>query len=174
MDKKLTTAIEGLFLAVLGILVIVCGVGQTVDIYFGVVAIVAGLLLLVFAGLAISKKMPLPVGFVIMGSVLITVAIALFAQKLSFAMLVDLMIFLLMGLGFGLAALGVFAICKKAPVYGVGLLVIGALLVTFTALYLGINDFRQVFWYIVGGLMIAFGVVIVVLAFVDPKKLKKR
>lgn len=173
-NKKLTTVIEGIFLAVLGILVIVCGIGTTVDIYFGVVSLVAGLLLLCFAGYAISKKMPLPVGFVIMASILITVAVALFAQKLSFAMLIGLMIFIIMGLGFGLAALGIYAIVKKAPVYGIGLLVIGALLVLFTALYLGIPDFQKVFWYIVGGVMIALGVVVVVLAFVDPKKLQKK
>lgn len=174
MNNKVANVIRGAFIIVLGVLVAVCGVGTAVDTYFGVVAIVAGVLLLGLALYTAVKKMPVAIAAALLGAILVTVAVALFANKLTFAVLVDLLIFVIMGLGFGLALLGIIDIAKKNLFYGVGEIVVGGLLVLFTALYLGIADFRTAFWIIVGVIMIVFGVGIIIFSLVDKKAAKRK
>ena len=41
-NEKLTAVLEGILVIVLGILIAVVGIGETVDIYFGVLALVLG------------------------------------------------------------------------------------------------------------------------------------
>ena len=171
MNNKLASVLRGVLVVVLGILIAVCGIGTTINLYFGVVSIIAGVLLLLLAFYCTAKRLPLALEGFLLGPILITVAIAIFMEKLSFGVLVGLLIFVLMGLGFGLILLGVVSLVRKSLFYGVGEIVIGALLVLFTALYLGIPDFATAFWIIVGILIALLGVAIIVFAFIDkPKK----
>ena len=174
MDSKLTNIIRGVVLVVLGVLVAVCGVGAAVNTYIGVVAIVAGVLLLAFTAYSVAKRLPLPAASLVTGAILITIAVALFMGKLSFEVFVGLLIFGLMGLGFGLVALGIFEIARRFVVLGISELFVGGLLILFTALYLGIPEFQTAFWIIVGILMIVFGVFVIVFAFVSFKTAKKK
>ena len=174
MDNKIANVLRGAFIVVLGILVAVCGVGTALDVYIGVVAIVAGVLLLAIGIFSAVKKMPLAVGCILLGAVLSTVAVAVFMKELSFAVLVGLMIYVLMGVGFGLVLLGILTIIRHGLLPGIVEIVVGALLVTFTAIYLGFPDFQKAFWIIVGILMAAFGVAVIVFALIDKKTGKKK
>jgi len=174
MDSKISAVIRGVFIIVLGVLVAVCGVGTAVNTYFGVVCIVAGVLLIAFSALAISKKLPTPVGYLVLSGILITIAVALFMSRLSLEVIVGLLIYGIMGAGFGLIAAGIFEIVKRQMVFAIVEMGLGGLLVLFTALYLGIPEFQQAFWIIVGILMIVFGVFIVVAALVDKKIYAKK
>ena len=174
MDVKLTNVIRGAFIIVLGVLIAVCGIGTAVNTYFGVVSIVAGVLMLCFAGFAMYKKLPVPVGYFILSGVFITVAVALFMGKLSFAELVNLLIFVIMGLGFAFAVLGIIYITKRWVVQGLVSIIAGALLILFTALYLGIPEFQTAFWIICGILMIIFGVFVIVATLMGDRKYIKR
>lgn len=172
MNDKIANILRGAFIIVMGVLIAVCGIGTALDTYFGIVFIVAGVLL---AGLGLYgaiKKLPVMTMGFLLGGVLITLAIALFMQKLTFAALIGIAIFALMGFGFGLVALGIAVIAHRNLIYGLGEAVLGGLFILFTALYLGIPDFQQAFWIIVGILMIVFGVAVIFLAIFD-KKLKK-
>ena len=135
----------------------------------------AGVLLLCLGIYTAAKKLPLAVGSIILGAVLTTIAVALFMQKISFGVLVGLFIYVIMGLGFGLIAVGIFTLARRGGlVPGIVEIVVGGLLVLFTALYLGIPDFQKAFWIIVGILMIAFGVAVIVFTLVDKKTGKKK
>ena len=174
MDNKIANVFRGAFIIVLGVLMAVCGVGTAVDTYFGVVAIVAGVLLLGLGVYTAAKKQPLAIGAILLGAILTTIAVAVFMSKLSFAVLVTLFIYVIMGLGFGLALLGIFSLARRQVLAGVVEIVVGGLLVLFTALYLGIPDFQKAFWIIVGIIMIVFGVAIIVFTLVDKKSGKRK
>ena len=172
MNDKIANILRGAFIIVMGVLVAVCGIGTALDTYFGVVFIVAGVLLAGIGLYGAIKKLPVMTTGFLLGGVLITLAIALFMQKLTFAVLIGIAIFALMGFGFGLVALGIATIAHRNLIYGLGEAVLGGLFILFTALYLGIPDFQQAFWIIVGILMIVFGIAVIFLAIFD-KKLKK-
>ena len=174
MDNKIANVFRGAFIIVLGVLMAVCGVGTAVDTYFGVVAIVAGVLLLGLGVYTAVKKQPLAIGAILLGAILTTIAVAVFIDKLSFAVLVTLFIYVIMGLGFGLALLGIFSLARRETIAGIVEIVVGGLLVLFTALYLGIPDFQKAFWIIVGVIMIIFGVAIIVFTLVDKKSGKRK
>ncbi len=174
MNNKLADILRGVFIIVLGVLVIVCGAGTAVDTYFGVVSIIAGVILLAAALYGTVKRVPVAVSGYILGPVLITIAIALFIGKLSFAVLINLFVYVIMGLGFGIALLGIVTLIRRQVILGLGEIVLGALLVLFTALYFGVPEFQTAFWWIVGTLMIVFGIAVIVLAIVDKKSGKRK
>ena len=171
MDNKIANVFRGAFIIVLGVLMAVCGVGTAVDTYFGVVAIVAGVLLLGLGVYTAAKKQPLAIGAILLGAILTTIAVAVFMSKLSFAVLVTLFIYVIMGLGFGLALLGIFSLARRDTVAGIVEIVVGGLLVLFTALYLGIPDFQKAFWIVTGIAIAAYGV-LELIAVLANKKLK--
>ena len=173
MSNKLSTILAGVLFIALGVIIAVSGGGTALNVYIGIVSIVAGVALLVFACIAVAKKLPLPIGGVLLAGILITIAIAIFMEKLSFAALIGVLIFALMGLGFGLVVVGLYTIVRHSLIYGLGQIVLGALFVLFTALFLGIPDFAKAFWIIIGIMVIVYGVLVLVSAFVGPKKLKK-
>ena len=173
MDRKITNVLRGAFIVVLGVLVAVCGAGTAMNTYFGVVAVIAGALMLLASVIAIAKRLPMPVGFLIGGSVLVTIAIALFAGALDLGVLIQAMVFVLLGAGVGFVLLGIYTIIKSSMIYGLGEIVLGGLMILFTALYLGIPEFRNAFWIVVGIVMIIFGVLAIIAALMDKKRSKK-
>ena len=171
--EKLRDIAYGAFVIVLGILVLVCGAGTAVNTYIGVVSIIAGLLLLGFGIYSVAKNNIIPATFVIMGSVLIVTAIALFAEKLSFAVLIDLFVFIIMGIGVGFVVVGIFTLAKVNKLLGIIQICVGAFCILLTALYLGVNDFRTAFWYVAGALIIVYGVFVIIATLVNKKPVRK-
>ena len=173
MSQKVTNIVTGALAIALGIIVAIAGGGTALTIYFGIVTLVGGIVLLGLAVYALTKKLPLPANFVVGAGVLLTLAIALFTNNLTAGIFITIMIFVLMGAGFGLAVVGIYSLVKGAVIFGLGQIVLGALAVLFTALYLGIPDFQTAFWIIMGILIIVYGILLIVFAFVAPKSLKK-
>lgn len=172
MSNKLATILTGVLCIALGIIIAVSGGGTALNVYIAIVCLVGGIGLLAFSCYALAKKLPVPVGSLLLAGILITIAIAIFIEKISFAALIGILIYALMGLGFGLIVVGLFTIVRHSLVYGIGQMVIGGLFVLFTALFLGIPEFAQAFWIIVGIIVIVYGVLVLITAFIKPKKLK--
>lgn len=170
MNSKVMRILEGAILVALGIIIAICGVGEAIDIYFGIILTVAGLALLVLAFLGLSKKDPTSLVDVILGSILLTIGICLFTPWLSFGGLVDILVIALMGLGVGLIITGAICVSKKLLFNGIGQIVVGVLMVTFVIIYKVNPDFAKAFWIIIGILVAIYGAFVIATAFISQKK----
>ena len=170
MNNKVARVLEGAILVALGIIIAICGIGEAINIYFGIVFSIAGACLIVLGFMGLNKKDTSGLSDLILGSVLLTIGICLFTPWLSFAALVDILVIALMGLGIGLIIAGIYFITKKALFTGVGQLVVGALMVTFVILYKTVPDFAHAFWIIIGILVAVYGALVIVTALIEKKK----
>lgn len=174
-SNKFVNIIEGAVLVVLGILVAING-WAALDTYFGIVGIVAGAVLVILAfALAFNTKL-LPFGFLAAGAVLLTIGIALVANKLTLAVVIDLTIYALIGLGAAIAIYGLFVLLahKRTLPYSLGLLVIGAVLIILPIVYINVADFRKAFWIIVGIAIAVYGGLVILFQFLPEKALAKK
>ena len=171
MKDKLFGIIEALVLIALGIIIIVCGAGTALDIYFGIICLIGGLGLVALAILALSKTKVLPLATIVLGSVLTAVGIALFTPYLSFAALINLFVIIILGFGAALVIYGVYTLLVvKNLFYGVGQIVIGAGAIVLAVLYMTVPDFAQAFWIVVGVLFIVYGALCLIAAFLGKKE----
>ena len=169
--QKLFAIIEGAIIVALGVLIAIYGPVTVLDTYVGIVAIVLGVALLIanIATYADSKALALP--GLALAFVLISCGIGLVIPGyLSLGMVFNFLIFALIGLGVDLMVYGAFLISKKFLFTGVGEIVIGALLVVFSFLYIFVPEFRDAFWIIIGVLIAIYGVFFIVSAFLEKKK----
>lgn len=171
MDKnKVMGLIEGIIIAVLGVLIAIFGGQSVLDIYFAIVALVGGATLLALSIYAIAKKLPLHVGIVVLASVLIIIGSFLFTDYLNLAgAIIDLVAFIIMGTGAGLVLHGIYTVAKKAIPLGVGEIIIGAAAITISTLYIFVEDFRPAFWIIAGVIIALCGVLIIASQFIKDK-----
>ena len=171
-NKLVSSIIEGIVIAVMGVLIAVYGGGSALDMYFGIVALVLGLALAIVALVGVVQGGILDFGLTILASIFIFVGAFLFTDWLSFAMLINLLVIVLLGLGTGLVLCGVYSLAKKALPLGLGQIVIGAAIIVFTVLYLTVPDFRTVFWIVIVIIVAIYGVMLVVFALINRNKKK--
>lgn len=172
--KKLANVIEGSLIILFGILVAIFGGVAVVDVYLGILALVAGAL---FAAIAIAKLVKekiLPVPETLYGCACIGIGIGLLSHYLSVGVLINIIVILILSFGTGLILLGVYSICKKALSYGIMQIILGAICITLGLLYIFVDGFAQAFWIIVGIVIALFGILFVVGQFVDLKKVSKK
>lgn len=159
MNEKNKTLLSGIFCIVLGVLIAIFG-GQTVlDIYFGIVSLVSGLCLIAYGVYAMSKKQPVPSSSLILGSVLTAVGVTLFTEFLSVGVLINFLVIVVLGAGVGILIYGIYLLCKKETAPGLMNLVLGLVAIVVAVLYIAVNDFRNIFWIIVGVLIAVYGLV---------------
>ena len=159
MNDKNKTLISGIFCIILGVLIAIFG-GQTVlDIYFGVVALVSGLCLISYGVYAMSKKQPVPSTSFILGFVLSAVGITLFTNYLTVGDLFNFLVIVILGSGVGILCYGIYLLAKKETVPGLMNLALGIVGVVVSVLYIAVDDFRSLFWIIVGILIAVYGLV---------------
>ena len=171
MKEKILQIIEGLIIIALGVIIAVFGGGTTLNIYFGIVAMVGGVALTVLNIVTLVKAKVLDFGATFLGSALIVVAIGLFAGYLLFDVLINLVVLLFMGLGIALILYGLYSmLMKKDMLAGICQIIIGAAAIVLSILYLAVEDFRAIFWIIVGVVVAVYGVLIIVSAFIGKKK----
>ena len=170
MNNKVARVLEGAVLVALGVIIAIFGIGTAIDLYFGIVFTVGGVCLLLLAVIGLSKKDPSHLSDLVLGSVLLTIGICLFTPWLSLAPLINLLVIAIMGLGIGLILTGAYFLSKKMMIVGVGQIVVGALMVTFTVIYKLVPDFAQAFWIIIGVLVAVYGVLVIVASLVEKKK----
>ena len=171
--NKIVNIIEAIVIIVLGVIIAIFGGGTALDIYFGIVAIVGGVALAAIAVYTLAKTKDLQFGTTFLSIALITVAITLFVNALSFGVLIGLLVYIMLALGITLVLYGIYtAVALKGIIPGVAQIVIGAAIIVLTVLFLTVEDFRTVFWIITGILVAVYGVLMLISAFLPQKKAK--
>ena len=174
MKEKLAGVLEAIVIIAFGIIIAVFGGGAALDLYFAIVALVAGVVLLMVNIYTLAKAKELNFALTFLSCALITVGVAILANKLSFAVLIPLMAFLLLGLGAALIFYGLYVIAfKKNLFYGVGQIVIGAVLATLVIIFLTVPEFAQAFWIIVGVVLAIYGALLLIFTLVGKPEKKK-
>ena len=173
MKEKLAGILEAVVIIAFGIIIAVCGGGTALDLYFAIVSLVAGAILLVVNVYTLIKVKELNFALTFLSCALITIGIAILAEKLSFAVLIPLMAFLLLGLGIALILYGLFVALRKNLFYGVGQMVVGAVLVTLIILFLTFPEFAQAFWIILGVVLALYGALLLIFTIVGKPEKKE-
>ena len=172
MSEKNKTLVSGIFCIILGVLIAIFGGQEVLDIYFGVVAVVSGVCLLVLSIYTMCKKLPVPVPSFIMGCVLTAVGITLFTEYLTVGYVINFLVVIILGAGAGILGLGIYLLTKKEVAPGLMNLALGIFAIVVAVLYIAVPDFRSVFWIIVGVLIAVYGLVDVVLGIKDLQSKK--
>ena len=171
MKEKILQIIEGLIIIALGVIIAVFGGATVLDIYFGIVALVGGIALVILNIVGLVKAKLLDFGATFLACALIVVGISLFTEFLSFAILINLVVLLILGLGVALILYGLYSmLLKKDMLAGICQIIIGAAAIVLAILYLAVEEFRTIFWIIVGVVVAVYGVLVIVTALISKKK----
>ncbi len=169
-NQKIRYIIEGAVLVVLGVLLAVFGGESVLDLTFGILCLVGGVAFGVLTVLALSKKEPLPFGSLLGFCALVSVGICFLVEFLTVAALIAFIMILLIALGGALVLYGVYSLIKGLVVSGIFQLIIGAALAVLAGLYIGVADFHEAFWIIIGIVVALYGVLCIVTPFLPNKK----
>lgn len=159
-NKKLVRVFEGLATVAIGVLIAIFGIQTVVDMYFGALFLVSGVLLFVFVIVVLAKTKELQFPELLMGSVLLTMGISLLARFLSFAILIQLFVLVIIAAGFAIFCFGLYTMIKVHVGYGLGQMGLGAVAILMGALYLTIPGFEHVFWIVIGVLVALYGLLL--------------
>ena len=161
--------IGGAILVALGVLIAIFQIGA-LDLYFGIIAIIGGAVLLAYSCYLIIKKQPLNASSAILACVLLTLGITLVIGFVSFGLLINPILALMIGGGAGLVLVGVYSLVKKDAFGGLINIIIGVAAIVLAVLYIAVEGFRDAFWIIVGVLVAVYGVLEILYAFLGKKK----
>ena len=161
--------LAGAILVALGVLIAIFQIGA-LDLYFGIIAIIGGAVLLVYSIYLIAKKQALNGSSAILACVLLALGITLVIHFVSFGAIIPLLLTLMIGGGAGLVLVGVYALIKKDAFGGAMNIIIGVAAVVLAVLYIAVEGFRDAFWIIVGVLVAVYGVLEILHAFIGKKK----
>ena len=167
--EKLFQVLSGAILVALGILIAIFQIGA-LDLYFGVIAIIGGAILLAYGIYLLAKKNGFNGSSVILACVLLALGITLVIHFVSFGALIPLVLTLMIGGGAGLVLVGIYAFAKKNTFVGLMNVVIGVAAIVLAVLYIAVPEFRDAFWIIVGIVVALYGVLEIVSAFIGKKK----
>ena len=165
--EKLVGILEAIVIIAFGIIIAVFGGGTALDLYFAIVALVAGAVLLIVNVYTLAKAKELNFALTFLSTALITIGIAILAKGLSFGVLIPLMAYLLLGLGVALILYGLFVALRKSLFYGVGQMVVGAVLATLVIIFLTVPEFAHAFWIILGVVIAVYGALLLIFTLVD-------
>lgn len=173
MNEKIKSAVSAALIIALGFVVVFCGGGAALDLYLGIVLTALGAIALCLAIFVLAKTKALLFSTLFTASALLTVGIVLLLEKFSFAGIIWLLVYILLAFGAALVVFGLYTIiCAKNLVNGLVQVLVGAAIVTLSLLFLLVPEFRDVFWIIVGILIIIYGILSLILA-ITGKELKK-
>ena len=171
MKEKLAGILEAIVIIAFGIIIAVFGGGAALDIYFAIIALVAGAVLAVVNVYSLVKSKELVFGTTFLSTALIVIGIALLTKWLSFAILINLAVFLILGLGIALVLYGLYVVAlKKNLFYGVGQIVVGAILAILAIIFLAVPEFRTAFWILIGVVVAVYGVLLLLTTLLSKKK----
>lgn len=166
----ITKVISGIVAIVVGILIAVLGIGDVMNTYLAILAIVGGSALLILSCYTLYTQKLLPLSPLAIGGALIAIGVGVFTNYISFEILIWILVFSLFGVGSALVVFGIYVLIKRNKALGIGFIVIGGGLIALAACYLAFVDFRKVFWIIVGILIAVSGALDVVYALLEKKK----
>ena len=167
MNKTLIGVLEGIVAIVVGVLVAIFGGQAVLDIYFGVLFLIAGVILMIFAITILAKTKLLNFVLVFLSFVGLVIGSFLLAKYYSVGYLVYTLVLLIIAAGGALIFHGVYAITKKLVFAGIGEIVVGAASITVGILYIFVPEFHVAFWIVVGVLVALYGVIILVTALLN-------
>lgn len=173
MKEKYIRIIAAIITIAMGVIIAVCGAGTALDMYFGIGFLVTGAVLIVLDVISLTKNKIISFGQVFLAAAFTTLGVALlFTKYVSFAMLINLIVLLVLGMGIALLIFGLLTLllAKQVP-FGIIQMVIGLVIVTLVIVYLNVAEFRTVFWIIAGILIAAYGVLDLITVLTN-KKLK--
>lgn len=157
MEKKLLAICEGALAIVIGVLM-ACFGGQTVlDIYFGVLLVVAGALFLILSIVGLVKTKVLAFGSVFAALAGLLIGSFLIARYYSFDRFIEAFILIMIAAGAALVLYGIYTIFKQGLFAGLGQIVIGGGVFALGFCYIYIPSFYKVFWIIIGVLVAVYG-----------------
>ncbi len=170
MNKKLLGILEGAIAIVLGVLIAIFGGQAVLDIYFGVLFVIAGAALLAVVITALVRTKLLSFGLLFASFASLVIGICLLVSYYSIGYLIYTLVLLIIAFGGALIFFGVYSITKKLMFTGIGQIVVGAAAITVGILYILLPEFRTAFWIIVGVLVAVYGVLLLVSALVSKEK----
>lgn len=172
MKEKTASIIAAVILIVMGIIIAVVGAGA-LDLYFGIGCLVAGGVLVILNIISLAKSKQITFGQLFLSTALIVLGVCfIWTHYVSFTMLINLIVLLILGLGIALFVYGLFTvILSKKVAIGVVEMVLGIVVIVFTILYLNIPDFQKAFWIVTGIAIAAYGV-LELISVLANKKLK--
>lgn len=172
MKEKYARIIAAVILIVMGIIIAIVGAGA-LDLYFGIGCLVAGGVLVILNIISLAKSKQITFGQLFLSTALIVLGVCfIWTHYVSFTMLINLIVLLILGLGIALFAYGLFTvILSKKVAIGVVEMVLGIVVIVFTILYLNIPDFQKAFWIVTGIAIAAYGV-LELISVLANKKLK--
>jgi len=159
----------GLGIITLGVLVAIFGPAQVLNLYFGIACCAVGGAYVIYGVFLLSKKMSVPAVAFIAGAALVSIGIGFLIEKISTQVLIDLIIFAILGAGGGLVLYGIYLLGKKINFSSVAVLTFGVATLTFAILYLAVPKFRDIFWIVIGILIAIYGLYSIVILFVKKR-----
>ena len=172
MSKKVLGIIEGAVVIALGVLIAIFGGQAVMDIYFGVLFVIAGAILLAFGIATLIKTKLLSFGITFGAVAALLFGSLLLARLLSIDFFFYVLVWLIVAAGGALVLYGIYTIVKLSVFYGIGQIVVGAAASTLGLCYLYVEGFAKVFWIIIGVLVAVYGV-FMVLSTIFAKEEKK-
>lgn len=169
-NEKLVQILEGLLILVVGILIAVFGIQTVVDTYFGILFLVGGVALFIVELVNLVKVGKLTFAGLFSGAAASALGACLLAGYISFGVLVNIIVVLIIAFGFALLVYGVYAVVKVNKGYGIGQIIIGALAALMGVLYITFPGFRTAFWIVVGILIALYGGFVFFYALLSKKK----
>lgn len=167
--EKLSKILTCTVLIVLGILIAIFGTGA-IDVYLGVVACVAGVVVLADTIFLITRKEKLVATPFVLSLVLLAIGITLFTHWISFAAIVNFLVVVILGTGAGLLCYGIYLLAHKETSNGLLNMVMGVVAIVLAVLYIAVPDFAKAFWIIVGVVIAVYGVLGLVFTLIEKKK----
>lgn len=167
-NEKLSKIFTFAVLIVLGILIAIFGTGA-IDVYLGIVACIAGVVVLADTLFLVSRKEKVVATPFVIASAFLAIGIALFVHWISFAAIVNFLVVVILGAGVGLFFYGIYLLAKKEQSAGLLNVVVGVIAIVLAVLYMALPKFREIFWIIVGIVIAVYGLLGLIFTLIDKK-----
>lgn len=157
MKEKYAKIIAPIVIIVVGIIIAVCGAGA-LDLYFGIGALAAGIILAIVNIVTIAKDKTVAFSTLFFSTAFIVVGIAFLIHQLSFGPLVTLVAYLILGLGAALVLYGLLTILlAKKTAFGLVQAIFGLVIIALVIVFLNVPEFAKAFWIVTGILIALYG-----------------
>lgn len=166
--EKLSKVLTFAVVVVMGVLIAIFGTGA-IDVYLGVVACVAGVVVFADTIYLLTRKEKLIATPFIVASALLAIGITLFTHYISFAAIVNFLVVVILGTGAGLLCYGIYLLAHKEVSGGILNVVMGVVALVLAILYMAVPDFAKAFWIIVGIVIAVYGVLGLVFSIIEKK-----
>ena len=173
-NDKSTLIAEAVVTIAFGIIVAIFG-ERSIDLYLGIVCIIAGIGLGVLAALGFKQTKIVPFMLTFGAIALLTIGICALAwDAISFGFLVNFILLAVGALGLAMILHGISLAAKKILFTGIGEIVVGVLAIVFVILYFTVKDFKPVVWICIGVAIAVYGLLELITLLTGKKLIAKK